>query len=99
MAKLSVSELAERAAAELSRVWSVPAPGAGSKSAIPAEIQQAVGRSINSTTKSYRYVLPTQVVAKVVDPALDSRSVQEGSDLAGSFDARSLCHKVIVPFD
>jgi len=54
---------------------------------------------INSGTKSYRYVLPTQLLAKLMDPSLDSRSLMAASPLAGAFDARSLCHKVIVPFD
>jgi hypothetical protein len=54
---------------------------------------------INSETKSYRYVLPTQLLAKLIDSSLDSRSLQAASSLIGSFDARSLCHKVVVPFD
>lgn len=53
----------------------------------------------NKGTKSYRYVLPTQILAKVIDPSLDSRSLMAASTLPGAFDARSLCHKVIVPFD
>jgi len=55
--------------------------------------------SINSQTKSYRYVLLTQLLAKVVDPSLDSRSLMRRSDLDGAFDPRSLCKNVIVPFD
>ncbi|MCG3197386.1 MAG: hypothetical protein GHCLOJNM_01872 [bacterium] len=69
------------------------------KSSIPGGIQDAIERSINSTTLTYRYVLPTQVLAKAVNPDLDCRSVQAGSGLEGAFDARSLCHDVIVEFD
>jgi hypothetical protein len=58
-----------------------------------------IKRSINSQTKSYRYVLLTQLLAKVVDPLLDSRSLMMRSDLEGAFDPRSLCKNVIVLFD
>jgi SacI-like restriction endonuclease len=60
---------------------------------------QAIKESINSATKTYRYVLPTQVVSKLADPSLDSRSIQAARGKPGSFDARSIAHKVLVPFD
>ena len=66
---------------------------------IPIAIQEAIQNSINSTTKSYRYVLPTQLLAKLIDNTLDCRCIQESSNLSGSFDARSFCKKVTVPFD
>jgi hypothetical protein len=55
--------------------------------------------SVNSPTKSYRYVLLTQLLAKIAEPSLDSRSLMMRSDLDGAFDPRSLCKNVIVPFD
>jgi hypothetical protein len=67
--------------------------------ALPAEIMKACERSVNSSTKSYRYVLPTQLLAVVVDSSLDCRCVQVSTGQAGSFDARSICQRVIVPFD
>jgi len=66
---------------------------------IPPEIQSALLRSVNSKAKTYRYVLPTQLLAKAVDVALDCRSIQATSGLPGKFDARSLAQDVIVPFD
>ncbi|MBN1555251.1 MAG: restriction endonuclease, SacI family [Phycisphaerae bacterium] len=66
---------------------------------LPKTILEGMAKSINSSTKSYRYVLPTQLLAVMVDSSLDCRTVQEGSTLPGSFDARSLCKNVIVPFD
>lgn len=55
---------------------------------------------MQSRTKSYRYVLPTQILAKVVDPSLDCRCIQAGPHSEPErFDARSLCTKVIVPFE
>lgn len=59
----------------------------------------AVRDSINSKTKTYRYVLPTQLIAKYVDPSLDSLCIQVQRGGKGAFDARTIAHKVIVPFD
>lgn len=62
-------------------------------------LYEVIKKCINSKTKTYRYVLPTQLLAKVNDSSLDCRSIQVASGTQGAFDARSLCHKVIVPFD
>src|SRR5690606_24687256 len=56
--------------------------------------------SITGATKTYHYVLLTQLLAKVVQPDLDCRSVQAGNfPYPGAFDARTIAHKVVVPFD
>lgn len=62
-------------------------------------LKNAIKRAVNSDTKTYRYVLPTQIVAKMVDSSLDSRCLQVIRGGIGTFDARSICHSVIVPFD
>jgi len=54
---------------------------------------------VKSKTKSYHYVLPTQIVAKLAEPSLDCRCIQAGRAGIGSFDARSVADEVIVPFD
>lgn len=54
---------------------------------------------LQSATLSYHYVLPTQLLAKAVNPALDAHAVQAGYPGTGAFDARSIAHDVIVPFD
>lgn len=71
----------------------------GDSERIPREVSDAIDRSVNSTTKTYRYVLPTQLLAKCADPSLDCRSIQKGADLPSAFDARSLCSSVVVDFD
>ena len=62
-------------------------------------MRTAIRRVTRSSTKTYRYVLPTQLVAKLADPLLDSRCVQASRGGTGAFDARSVCQEVIVPFD
>jgi hypothetical protein len=39
------------------------------------------------------------LIAKTFDSALDCRSLQDSDTSPGAFDARSLCKKVVVPFD
>lgn len=64
-----------------------------------SKLIKAVNLSVNSKTKTYRYVLPTQLVSKLSDPALDSHCLQALRGGRGAFDARTIAHGVIVPFD
>ncbi len=63
------------------------------------KLREDINACLRSPTKTYRYVLPTQILGKCVDPDLDCRSIQKSFDSPGSFDARSIAHEVIVPFD
>ncbi len=101
MNRRKADPLIDRARKELSKRWiaarkAVPASSVGK---IPVCIAQATERCINSPTKSYRYVLPTQLLAKLVKKSLDCHSIQAGCGLEEAFDARSLCDQVVVPFD
>lgn len=64
-----------------------------------AELQSYIIACLTSPTKSYHYVLPTQVLGKCVEPSLDCRALQASYDGPGAFDARTIAHKVVVPFD
>lgn len=63
------------------------------------KLKEVIHACVNTQTKTYRYVLPTQLVAKVADPSLDSRCVQASRGGKGAFDARSVCDEVIIHFD
>lgn len=63
------------------------------------KLVKAIALSINSKTKTYRYILPTQIISKIVDPALDSHCIQASRGGHGAFDARTIAHGIIVPFD
>lgn len=54
---------------------------------------------INGRTKSFRYAVLTQILAKAADHRLNCLAVQAGAHIDGAFDARSLCKKVVVPFE
>jgi len=99
MSRKAANPLIENSRGILREFWENPSLPERSEIDIPSDISDAIGRSINSTTLTYRYVLPTQLLAKTADPTLDCRAVQAGARLPGAFDARSLCHGVIVEFD
>jgi hypothetical protein len=64
-----------------------------------AVLRTAVHESVNSPIKTYGYVLPTQILAKLADPSVDCRALQAGYEGPGAFDARTIAHEVVVPFD
>ncbi|MGN0310443.1 MAG: restriction endonuclease, SacI family [Bacteroides sp.] len=49
--------------------------------------------------KTYKYILVNALLAKSTNEEIDALSLQASDDSEGAYDARSLCHKVIVPFE
>lgn len=93
------NDLISRCRRKLSERWGLVTGGNLQIASIPSESAAAIERSVNSTIKTCRYVLPTQLLAKCATPSLDCRSVQAGCGLKESFDARSVNQDVLVPFD
>lgn len=54
---------------------------------------------IDGTHLTYKYVLFNALLSKATDETLNPLCLQKKSILPGSFDARTVCHKVIVPFE
>ena len=48
---------------------------------------------------TYKYFLITAALSKVVNPKIHYRALQKNSELKGAYDARSVAHKIIVPFE
>ncbi len=97
---MNSNELIERCRDMLKAQWDAALATDGSGSlTLSQEMRDEVSACINSSTKSYRYVLPTQILAKVVDSSLDCRCIQVKRGGQGAFDARTIAHGVIVPFD
>ncbi|MDD3537492.1 MAG: restriction endonuclease, SacI family [Eubacteriales bacterium] len=63
------------------------------------DITAGIRRILNGSHKTYKYVLVTGILAKAVNSSANPLALQAGAPLAGAFDARSLCHKVLVPFE
>lgn len=62
-------------------------------------VQQKISEVFEASQLTYRYILMTSILAKAVNPDVHYRSMQSGSELDGSFNARSLAHQVIVPWE
>ena len=62
-----------------------------------------IGKNIETilfgSHKTYRYVLVTALLAKATDEVVDILSLQAKDESEGAYDARSICHKVLVPFE
>lgn len=63
------------------------------------EIASKITTILRGTHKTYRYILVNALLAKATNQNVDALSLQKGDGRGGKFDARTLCHKVIVPFE
>ncbi|PTT31051.1 restriction endonuclease, SacI family, partial [Pseudomonas sp. HMWF021] len=48
---------------------------------------------------TYRYILFTNLLAKATNSKVNGIALQAGAPIVGAYDARSLCHNVVVSFD
>lgn len=48
---------------------------------------------------TFRYILVTALLGKATNPSINALALQAGADLEGAYDARSLCHGVVVPLE
>jgi len=54
---------------------------------------------IDNTHLTYKYILFTAILSKATDESINPLCLQKHSTLPGAYDARTVCHKVIVPFE
>ncbi len=84
-----------KAQRELERAWIVSSGSA----ALRGDLRSKIGRVIEGPSITYRYILITGILAKLVNARAHPRALQKHSTLSGAYDARSLCHSVVVPFE
>jgi hypothetical protein len=48
---------------------------------------------------TFRYMLVTGLLGKATNPNINALALQAGADVEGAYDARSLCHGVVVPLE
>lgn len=63
------------------------------------EIASIISSILQGSHKTYRYILVNALLAKATNQNVDALSLQKGDGMGGKFDARTLCHNVIVPFE
>lgn len=54
---------------------------------------------LDNTHLTYKYILVTALASKATDETINPLCLQVKSELPGSYDARSICHGVIVRYD
>lgn len=62
-------------------------------------IAELITSVLRGSHKTYRYILVTGLLAKASNESVNALSLQKGDGLEGKYDARSLCHNVVVPFE
>ncbi len=68
-------------------------------SVVPPPMKAAIDGVMSASDVTFKYILVTGYVAKVTNPKIHARCLQTGSSLRESYDARSVCHKAVVPFE
>lgn len=63
------------------------------------DISRRIAKILNGNHKTYKYILVNGLLAKATNNSANALALQAGSELNGAFDARSLCHKVLVQFE
>lgn len=66
---------------------------------VECKYKEFIDYVLNNTHLTYKYILFTALLAKSADENINPLCLQKHSRLSGAYDARSLCHKVIVPFE
>jgi len=91
----------EGSRSKLDALWNEVQTLAGGKLLVAKELKERLEKVFLSKTKTYQYAVVTQLLAKLVDPMKDARCIQklEGDADPSRFDARSLCSKVVVPWE
>ena len=64
-----------------------------------AKMVEMLNTIINGSHKTCKYILVTNLLAKSVNDRANALCLQAGAPISGAFDSRSLCHKVLVPFE
>ncbi|MCY9111217.1 restriction endonuclease, SacI family [Bacillus atrophaeus] len=54
---------------------------------------------LNENHLTYKYILVNALLAKASFPEINPLCLQKQSKLKGAYDARSLCHQILVPFE
>lgn len=79
----------------LDRAWSE----IGSHAKPPPRMAQLIEMILAASDITFKYILVTGFLGKCCNPKVHARAIQAGSTLTGAYDARSLCHGVIVRFE
>jgi hypothetical protein len=64
-----------------------------------SKVNDLIDFVLDNTHLTYKYILVTALAAKATEGSVNPLTLQAGSTLPGAYDARSICHGVIVKFE
>ena len=67
--------------------------------ALTSKFNQHIKNVLFNKHLTYKYILVNALLAKATNPNINALCLQATSGLTGAYDARSLCHEVLVPFE
>lgn len=67
--------------------------------AVTCSHSKFIDEILDNTHLTFKYILFTAILSKATDSAINPLALQAKSTLPGAYDARTICHKVIVPFE
>ena len=70
-----------------------------SRKVLAAEWDIEIRTLIQGKHLTFRYILVTALLGKATNPSINALALQAGADVEGAYDARSLCHGVVVPLE
>jgi hypothetical protein len=70
-----------------------------SAASAPPDALSAIQEILTAKDVTYKCILITGLLGKRVNPHVHPRALQARSSLPGAYDARSLCHGVVVSFE
>lgn len=62
-------------------------------------IRTKITEVLTDSNKTYRYILVNAALSKATNPNIHYRALQAGSSLDGAYDARSVGHDALVPWE
>lgn len=66
---------------------------------IQSKFSKEIQTVLFGTHLTFKYILVTALLAKATNPKVNPLCLQASSQLQGAYDARSICHQVLVPFE
>jgi hypothetical protein len=83
----------------LRSLWNDANPMVADPTGVPDTVRASITNAINAKFKLARYILPTQLLAKLENLQRNALVLQAQSGFEGRFDARSFCKRYITKFD
>ena len=69
------------------------------KRCITSPQKELIDQVIEGNHLTFKYILFTSILSKASDETLNPLALQSNSNLPGAYNARDVCHKIIVPFE